>query len=143
MTTTIDSTLETVRAAHLAAMAEHEVDCVTRAVARDAAEQIGGSLGARLAAVADEMDQPVSVDAVLATVRRWDDESAMSAEIVADVRDAIDESIARDCVRRLPYTETAETELLAACDDSAETATEMEFWGTRDDGGKWRVHLPR
>lgn len=31
--------------------------------------------------------------------------------------------------------------LEAACDDSAENDGVIEFWGTHEDGGEWRVHV--
>lgn len=33
-------------------------------------------------------------------------------------------------------------DLLAECDDSAESHTELEFWGEHE-GNDWRIHVPR
>lgn len=45
-----------------------------------------------------------------------------------------------DRVVTLKWSSVLETDLFAACNDTAETETVMEFWGI-DDAGEWRVHL--
>lgn len=54
---------------------------------------------------------------------------------------AIEQSIRTNLIVRLPFSTDAETDLLCASEDSAETETEVEFWGVDCEGDDWRVHL--
>lgn len=57
------------------------------------------------------------------------------------VETAIARSVSHNEIVHLPYSDEAETDLLAWCDDSADTTGCQEYWGTTDAGHEWRVHL--
>lgn len=67
----------------------------------------------------------------------------LARECAAEAHRAIADSAAEDRVIRLPYSDALHEALLAHGDDSVETETEVEHWGTTDEGSEWRVHLTR
>lgn len=54
---------------------------------------------------------------------------------------AIARSVSHTEIVTVPWTAELEIDLLAACDDSADTTDVQEYWGTDEDGAEWRVHL--
>ena len=55
----------------------------------------------------------------------------------------ISESITHTTIANAAYTPELAASLRALSDDSVETASVLEYWGTDDDGNAWRVHLER
>jgi antitoxin component of MazEF toxin-antitoxin module len=62
---------------------------------------------------------------------------------MTDAQRAISDSIQTDSIIHLPYDENTAADLLAECEDSTDSDTETEYWGTDDDGQTWRVHMRR
>lgn len=60
--------------------------------------------------------------------------------IHATAAEAVAASIINNRIAHCQNTEENMTDLLAWCDDSADSA-EHEFWGIDDDGNHWRVHV--
>jgi len=68
-----------------------------------------------------------------------------------NVAAAIERSLRQNEIVTIDYSDEAEAELLAACDDSAESSydrgpdsppgTLTEYWGSDRDGDAWRVHM--
>ena len=58
-------------------------------------------------------------------------------------QDLIDRSVSYSEVARADWTVELAEALSLESDDSAETEGEVEYWGTREDGEEWRVHLRR
>ena len=74
----------------------------------------------------------------------------MSKAIETQVDHAIFTSITEDRIVHLPWSAEAEELLRAQCDDEAESAEVVEFWGTSESddpsatkANDWRVHLDR
>ena len=72
----------------------------------------------------------------------------MSTEQV--VAEAIDRSIARDCIAHIDEIDAKQAgttldavcdALFSECEDEVETDTVREFWGKDVDGNEWRVHV--
>lgn len=59
------------------------------------------------------------------------------------VAQAIEQSVAQDETVHIEWTAEAAADLAVECDDSAETETVVEYWGTTEDGATWRIHLDR
>jgi hypothetical protein len=59
------------------------------------------------------------------------------------VSDAIARSVSRNEIVYLDHSDAAEEYLSAECEDRAEGAELVEFWGIDCDGNEWRVHLDR
>jgi len=57
------------------------------------------------------------------------------------IDDLITESVTHDQIAHATATPELLADLTAQCDDSVQNDDVMEFWGTRDDGEEWRVHL--
>lgn len=56
---------------------------------------------------------------------------------------AIARSISHTEIVTIDYDADAETDLLAACEDSVDAGEVTEYWGTDDEGREWRVHVRR
>lgn len=54
---------------------------------------------------------------------------------------AIDRSVSHNEIVTLDYAYEVATDLSAESEDSVEANGVTEYWGTRDDGEEWRVHL--
>lgn len=65
---------------------------------------------------------------------------AFGVEPESEIAYAIDESILRDRIVYVPDTPANRGMLGSACDGSAEGDV-LEYWGERDDGQEWRVHI--
>lgn len=57
--------------------------------------------------------------------------------------DAIARSISHTETIHLPYDADAMMDLLVECEDSTESETETEYWGTDETGNEWQVHVAR
>jgi len=57
------------------------------------------------------------------------------------IENAINESIANDCIVHLDHTPELADELQSICDDSVDNDGVIEYWGVDDDGRDWRIHL--
>lgn len=55
----------------------------------------------------------------------------------------ISESITHTTIANAAYTPELAASLMALSDDSVETTSVLEYWGTDDEGNAWRVHLGR
>lgn len=54
---------------------------------------------------------------------------------------AIAQSIATNSIVHMEGDADVIDALAAYCDDSAERANVLEYWGTDDDGNDWRIHV--
>lgn len=54
---------------------------------------------------------------------------------------AIETSIMENRTVHLDYDAATMQELLVESDDSADSETETEYWGTTEEGSEWRVHV--
>jgi len=61
-------------------------------------------------------------------------------EIFNSVDLAIEHSVLNTCIARVVSTPQTREQLALVCDDSSESADEIEFWGETDNGDPWRVH---
>lgn len=54
---------------------------------------------------------------------------------------AIARSISHTEIVTIDWSPASELALAEVCDDSVQTETVVEYWGTDEDGSEWRVHL--
>lgn len=55
--------------------------------------------------------------------------------------DLISRSVSHNEIVTVDYTDDLAESLLVCCEDNTHGNTEIEYWGTTDDGNDWRVHL--
>lgn len=60
-----------------------------------------------------------------------------------EAQDLIERSVSHTEIARAAWSEELAAALLLESEDSVETEEVVEYWGTREDGAEWRVHLSR
>jgi hypothetical protein len=64
-----------------------------------------------------------------------------TTNIARNADDAIARSVSHNEIARAEASAETVLDLMLESDDSVQSDGEWQFWGTRDDGAEWRVHV--